>query len=523
MKGAAFDSHDEEHEAICHPGTRFDLLHQIDEWADNPAGKGIYWLQGKAGTGKSTISRTVAHKFATEKRPVARPVASFFFKRGEGDRGKAAQFFTTIAAQLVRQSPAMAEHVRNAIQADPTVPEKGLNVQFDKLILEPLKKVHGDTKDPLKNMVVVIDALDECDNENDVNHIINLLSQATALTSVCLRFFVTSRPESPIRVGFKRISGSYTDRVLHDIPVEHDIEAFLKYEFTRIRDHYDRILPEDLSLPSDWPGQKNIQILVQMAVPLFIFAATVCRFVNDRTWSDPVAQLTKVLDYQTRTSDSELDKLDATYLPILNQLIVKTTGLERKRLVDQFRNVVGSIILLAEPLSRSSLSRLLDISTAAIAGRLNSLHSVLNIPSNPNAPIKLFHLSFRDFLVKPNNRDTNEFWVDEKEIHRKLATRCFKLLDRLTEDICDLQMPGKPREDIDKQIIDRCLPPEVQYACLYWTYHLKESKDRIRDEDQAHQFLTRHFLHWLEALSLIGKISESNSLIGTLQSLIAVS
>jgi hypothetical protein len=38
----------------------------------------------------------------------------------------------------------------------------------------------------------------------------------------------------------------------------------------------------------------------------------------------------------------------------------------------------------------------------------------------------------------------------------------------------------------------------------------------------VYTFLQQHFLHWLEALSLIGKICESNVLIGILQSLTAV-
>ena len=93
-KGAVFNSHANEYNARCHPDTRVELLAQVDQWANDPDGKCIFWLNGMAGTGKSTISRSVAQKFAD--RGVLG--ASFFFKRGEGDRGRAAIFFTTIAA-----------------------------------------------------------------------------------------------------------------------------------------------------------------------------------------------------------------------------------------------------------------------------------------------------------------------------------------------------------------------------------------------------------------------------------------
>src|SRR5579862_3364982 len=248
-KDATFDSRAEEHNARCHPDTRIELLHEIAKWADDPSGECIFWLNGMAGTGKSTISRTVAQSL--QDREVFG--ASFFFKRGESDRGNARLFFTTVAAQLVSKEPTMASYVQKAMNADPSLTGKALGEQFEKLIMQPLRHVHRDTKNPVR-IVIVVDALDECDGDNDVKKIISLLSQAKALSSVCLRIFVTSRPELPIRLGFMNIRGKYQDVALHQIPgpvVEHDISAFLEYEFTRISDNYNSISPEDLQLPSD--------------------------------------------------------------------------------------------------------------------------------------------------------------------------------------------------------------------------------------------------------------------------------
>jgi len=92
-EGASFDSHIDELDARCTPGTREDIRCQINEWAKDLPGKCIFWLNGMAGTGKSTISRTVAQSLADNNQLGA----SFFFKRGEGDRDKASRFFTMIA------------------------------------------------------------------------------------------------------------------------------------------------------------------------------------------------------------------------------------------------------------------------------------------------------------------------------------------------------------------------------------------------------------------------------------------
>lgn len=505
MSGAAFDCHAEEHNARCHPDTRTELLRQIREWANDSQAESIFWLNGMAGTGKSTISRTVATSFARD----GLLGASFFFKRGEGDRGKAGLVFPTIARQLVCRIPALVSSVRQAIDADPDVAKKALRDQFEKLILQPLGRIHRNTA-----IIIVIDALDECDGEKDVKTIISLLAQANMVRSVRLRVFITSRPELPIRLGFKDVQGKYQGIALHQIPeqvVERDISTFLACELARIKDEYNG------QVPLGWPGEDSIRILAQMAVPLFIFAATVCRFVDDKGRSNPAKRLKKVLEYRTATRNSTLDKLDATYLPVLDQLTSGRTDQDKAEVLAEFRNVVGPIVLLAQPLSVRSLARLLEIEPEDVCALLNSLHSVLDIPSMDGAPVRLFHLSFRDFLVDPAKRTKNEFWIDEVKYHMTLAERCIRVMGQhLKRDICSLKEPGKLRLEVNQQTVNAHLLPEVQYACQYWVHHLKESKQSIEDSGPVHTFLTSHLLHWLEALSLLGRLSDGVLLIKTL-------
>jgi hypothetical protein len=474
-----------------------------------------------AGTGKSTISRTVAQSLADD----GQLGASFFFKRGEGDRGNATRFFTTITAQLLVKVSALIPPVREAIDADPAISRKAMKEQFEKLLFQPLSEMKHNPPH-ISKLVIVVDALDECEREGDVKIILSLLSQTRHVTSVSLRIFVTSRPELPIRLGFKNMSGgTYQDLVLHEIPqptIEHDISAFLKHELAKIRDDHNRPLPPHRWLPSDWPGEGNIQSLVNMAIPLFIFAATVCRFIGDPRW-DPEERLATVLRYQT---NSQASKFDRTYLPILDQLLVGLTDSEKESLAAEFREVVGSIVILADPLSTFSLASLLGIPKKVVDCRLDLLHSVLSIPANQDSPVRLLHLSFRDFLLDTQKRGKSLFWVDEREAHEMIATKCLELISRpecLRDNICNLETPGKLRAEIDCRTIDDCLPANVRYACRYWVYHLEQSKCRICDQGRVYVFLQRHFLHWLEALSLMGKISESIAMIITLQTLLEAS
>lgn len=416
-------------------------------------------MNDAAGTGKSTISRTIALGFS-HRRQLG---ASFFFKRGEEDRGNASKFFTTIATQLMYSLPDLRPGLKKALKTYPAISTKTMKEQFEKLILEPLSEMAR----PLET-ILVIDALNECENENHVAMILHLLARVQGIASTKLRFFVTSRPELPTRLGFEKIPESHRTFILHDVPppvIEHDIHVYLRDELPKIRDSCEPFLSE--GIPSNWPTQRNTEALVKMAVPLFIFAATMCRFIGDIWDWDPVGKLAQVLRSR---STGNLTRFEATYLPVLNQTLQgNPTQTEKNSRIRKFRNIVGSIVLLFEPLSSASLAVLLRIPKTDIDRRLRTLHSVLRVPEDPKIPVRLFHLSFRDFLVDPENNQ-NEFKINEKKAHKKLAFCCLDLLlttHCLKEDICSLKKPRIQRIDIDSQLIEKCLPAEVQYAYLH--------------------------------------------------------
>ena len=272
-----------------------------------------------AGTGKSTIARTVAYEL-NERGALG---ASFFFKRGGGDRSNATRFVTTIVAQLVHKLPQLTGHLQRAMEADPSIVKGFMNIQFDKLFFQPLMQIDDDTQSSLTTLVVVVDALDECDSELHATTIINLLPQVRRFQSVRLKFFVTSRPEFPIRLQFNEISGLYQDLVLHRVDkdvIEHDIHTYLEAELTEFRVKYNKNFPKHRQLSLDWPGQTNLQSLVKMATPLFISAATTSRFLRDwRVGLHPDQKLENILKHQTNSQASEFDR---TYAPVLDQLLI---------------------------------------------------------------------------------------------------------------------------------------------------------------------------------------------------------
>jgi hypothetical protein len=80
------------------------------------------------------------------------------------------------------------------------------------------------------------------------------------------------------------------DLALHDVSrdaVDHDIAIFLRDKFRKMR--------EEFEIPANWPGDDKIEHLVNRASGLFIYTATVCRFIEGDGWWLPQDLLDLVL------------------------------------------------------------------------------------------------------------------------------------------------------------------------------------------------------------------------------------
>jgi len=518
-KGATYDSVAEGELPRCLPGTRVELLDDIRSWIADRMGKRIFWLCGMAGTGKSTISRTVAQTLKEEKRPSA----TFFFKRGEADRKHAGLFIPTIARQLADMLPSLGRAIGRALESDSLLCEKHLTVQFNELLLQPIQQALQGSGVP-DQIFIVMDALDECENPAAIEAILKLFRRFEEITTTRVRILVTSRPEMPIILGFGKLSHDlHRDIRLEEAQVQSirsDLSMFVQHEFTRIKEDYSA---KHLftSLPADWPHNNSKQTLVERAHPLFIVAFTLCRLIE--VAKDPEGQLDWILaqhcGYGSQTA------LADTYLPILRQAISAENKQTQHDSLDTLQAILGPLVLLNNPLSVEALTRLLNVSVTDVDALLVHLQSVLSVPKSMEAPIKLFHLSFRDFLIDPGLHKESEFWVDEAKSHGRLAESCNLLLSASTlkEDVCGVGALGTRRESVERTRIAKAIPEAVAYACCYWVQHSIASREDITDNGIVHDFLRHYFLHWMEAMSWLGKIAEVIRDLEALQPIVHVS
>ncbi|MCJ1313649.1 hypothetical protein MMC25_007328 [Agyrium rufum] len=510
-KDAPFNVYQQQHGPTCLPNTRVDLLHDIYRWADGQDERFIFWLSGMAGTGKSTIARTVARRYLDQKRLGA----SFFFSRGGRDVSHAAKFVTSIALQLASSVTFLDQYICDAIKESRNIASQSLRDQWQQFVLRPLSKLSGSAGQ--FSYILVIDALDECDNENDIRIIIHLLAEVQLLNKARIRVFLTSRPELSIRIGFTRMpDGAHQDFILHNISsltVNHDIRLFLERNL--------ELIAQERSLTADWPGEEIISRLVHSANGLFIWAATACRFIREGKLFVK-KRLSIILENSSISVNAEEKHLDEIYTTVLrNNISPDYSYEEAEELLSMQKSLLGSIITLFYPLSTQSLSKLLSTAQDDVNQILDNLHAILSVPEDPTLPLRLYHFSVRDFLF--DRARCEEFWVDEKEAHRVLANKCVQLMSTsLKQDICGVDAPGMLVTDVEISRVERSLPPETQYACLYWTQHVEKSGTHLQDNGQVHAFLQEHLLHWFEALAWMGKVPEGVYAVGFLES-IAVS
>lgn len=210
---------------------------------------------------------------------------------------------------------------------------------------------------------------------------------------------------------------------------------------------------------------------------------------------------------------SGLFALNDMYRVILDQLVNHADPDRRKRRIADVLTIVGSIALLSSPLPKAAAAELIGIPKDDLIDQLPSLASVLRVPGDEDAPLQLYHLSFRDFLVRNSQVDgvNNPYHVDEAETHGHLTARCLDLLENAwtTRDpVCGWNMPpGTLRSSVNRAQIGRWITPEIAYAASYCVEHLKGSGKTISDCGPVHDFLKAKFLHWLEALAWLGRLS----------------
>ncbi|KXN83298.1 hypothetical protein AN958_01631 [Leucoagaricus sp. SymC.cos] len=428
MPEAAHDA--STHPPSCLPGTREQYITEITLWASQLDRQcPVLWVNGPAGVGKSAVAQTCAEKL--EKQSLG---AAFFFS-GSNERTDAQRFFPTIAYQLTGHFQPYADHLEKKIRNDPSLLTKSLDVQFRELISAPFEELYAQGERLAHDSILIVDGLDECEPENAQRDIIRIILGSTSLRELPFSWAIFSRPEPHLESTFQSLDPNHSllwslTIVASGASATQDIELYLRSGF------------RDISSKSDpqWPSEDEIQQLVRKADGLFIYAASVLRFLRDPDLPDPEKQLTALLSRKAQPGRI-LSELDSFYTLIMELIPSDTLSvtLTLLLLVEYRPAVCAGTLLYQEDdraLSLLEISNLLGYSTRGVAAALNRLRSVIRNRksetkmeafSMQDSHVSYYHASFQEF-IKDSTR-SGQFCIYQTSHYSRWADRCLQVIN----------------------------------------------------------------------------------------------
>jgi len=385
----------------CHRNTRIEVMRTITDWIlgldkDNQ-GKFIMWLTGAAGAGKSATLQSFAEQQDSE----GCLLASFFFGKSDPDRNHSRKVIATIAYQIHKKIPKVRPYMLNAIEEDPLIFTKSLFTQFMALIIQPLQAsllLESRFFDqPGAPRVIVVDGLDECIDRREQKDVLLTISRITQRHQLPVLFLISSRPEHDIVTTFSssqlRTWSMRLDLDERFFP-ERDIELYLRHEFQEIKDNH----PFRRSIPSSWPSDRDITILVCKSSGQFIYAATVVKFVgSSRHYPHHRLEVVLNLRRASRPEEQPFAELDALYMHILSGVAEDSISIVLHVLSFVFHSRDTHV-------SVDSIPAILQLDDGAVDVAFHDLGALVSIvtdPSDRTRKVKILHASLRDFLLDP--------------------------------------------------------------------------------------------------------------------------
>ena len=372
---------------------------------------------------------------------------------------------------------------------------------MEKLIVRPLRESAIST-------VIVIDALDECKDEEPASAILSVLGQFLSEIPK-VKLFLTGRPEPRIQDGFRLpLLAKATDMfVLHNIEiglVNKDIRLFLKKNFLDLARRRRGL--------DGWPAGEQIDCLCNRAAGLFVYAEATVKFIGHRN-NNPKEQLDRLLlspkssVYEGKTKVKLNATLDSLYTSILQEAFGEDDPEDDQKV----RSILGTMILAVNPLSPSTIATLLNFDTEDTFLRLSSIHSLLLLQTIDD-PVRPFHKSFPDFVVDPARCTNERFRVPPLIHHSELLIGCLKLMNRkLEKNMCKLP-DGVANNEVPnlQEKAEQYVSRSLRYACESWHKHFVHARTApahaLEITSVLHQFLEEKFLFWLEVLSVLGTV-----------------
>jgi len=466
----------------CMEGTRQSILDQIMAWVTDPQEginaprRNMYWVYGSPGIGKTSLSHSIcAGLFDRE-----RLAGAFFCRKNDPNLSEPRNILPTLICKLSEIFPAFRVIVANCLRKNPNLTSKSMK---HTLFLDFIRQL---PRHPKHTLVFIIDALDECGDDQSRPVLLKALTDA-AEHAPWLKIIITSRPEADIQPFF---DAPMRYDLGEDQGAEGDLRKFARSQFDSVASKW--------HLPTPWPEKLLFDKVITRSYGLFIFIKTIVLAL--RQCDNPNESLEATLQGSAGTG---LESLYRLYSSILKPRVLRSNAAE-------FQRMLG-VLLATAPyrlLHEETIAKLADVQSYLVKKWVDDLSSLLYREEGANGGVRVRHLSISEYFVS----DHCDYQVNLQDTHTQLGIVCLEtMVEQLRFNICKLEDSRLANADIQDlpARIQRNISDTLQYSSLYWSNHVCFSPDNREQRvlGGLKKFLEGVYpLFWIEVLSLVGMV-----------------
>ena len=393
-------------------GTREWVFEEFSTWFENENSENrAFIISGLVGMGKSVIAAAVCKQFAEH------IAACHFFQYNNSQYDNPKIFLQSVAWQVCQVFPAYKKALVRKLTSNLAQPLNDMNIEglFTTLFKEPFTAI----ADPGKTILIVLDAVDECENKGR-DELANLISNHLHKLPPYIRFLITTRPEKHLIAKFAKLNPLYINS--DDARNLCDLKMVLRETFSQASDRMPDLIDK----------------LAEKSDGLMLYAFFLSEIYND----DP-----SIFDIENLPNGIE-EHYERYFGRLEGEL--GCLGISE----DKFFSLLSALAVSREPLPDAFVEILLDIEKSPRKAQKvkKAISSLLVI--NEDKSISFFHKSVRDWLV---NHSDHNYSVDVQHSHKILFNLCVSKLDELK--VSGVTHLAKTN-------------PSIKYSVKYWISHM---------------------------------------------------
>ncbi|KAK2470482.1 hypothetical protein H9L39_18099 [Fusarium oxysporum f. sp. albedinis] len=441
----------------------------------------LLWIKGDPGKGKTMLLCGIINELEKQ----AGSLVSYFFCQSTDPRiNNATAVLRGLIYLLVDQQPSLISHVRKKYD------QAGKGLFEDVNAWWALYEIFTNIlQDPdLKNTFLIIDALDEC--ITDLSQLLDLIIEKS-FECPCVKWIVSSRN---YLLDMEEKLGNSIQEVRLCLELNEDatsaaVDVYIQHKVGQLtlKKHYDNRLRDEVQ-----------QHLISNAHGTFLWVALVYKEL-----ADP-----KVRRRHTLTKLSSFPPgLDSLYQRMMKHITDSVDA-------DLCKQILAIASVVYRPATLKELTSLVesleDFEQNDLEEIIGSCGSFLTLREGV---IYFVHQSAKDYLLDKVSDQIVPSGTAHQ--HHTIFSRSLLVMSRsLRRDMYDLRHPGISIDDVRQPEPDPLAP--TRYSCIYWVDHLSDAishrtsapANDLQDDGTVHQFLSKKYLYWLEALSLLGGMTD---------------